>query len=566
MNVQYLVYSFMLFFLSLSSISAQQDSVYTAQSDSAWTIYKQKDYAKALKIYERLSEEYEFEKAGNHYNAACCASLVGSIDRAFYHLEKSIDFGFWERASLFKTDTDLDTLRKDNRFKPMIQRIEALVKQKVLNIRIKNSKLTHDSEGRPLRERALQQLEGFSSLSGKELYQKLSNFTISNPYHTDSIQTVCLWLPYADTLEIPYLIQLPSGFNNVSPSGLFIQLHGGVRHVNGYPSYLGPGSAQSWNRYFSKYANEQGLIAVYPYGTKWINWMYPDQGFDLIPKIIKQLKILLNIDEDRVFLCGHSNGATGSFSYAMKNQDPFAGFFGLNTHPQVYTGGTYILNLKNRNFHAISTDQDYYYPQGGIDSLLKLSQTSGFNFTNDLYKGFPHWFPEFDESEPAIKKMFEKTSETRRPTLPTELYWECDDVKHGQHSWLSIETLDTLAKAAPWHQQINFKVSNWVDVDDERKIIPDKTEEAFLFPRKSAAVKANYQSNTFEIETSRVKKIRLYFHPEMIDLEKPVRIIINGQQKWQGKLHYNVQCMLAQFRKTFDRKRVWIQEVVLEVE
>ena len=78
--------------------------------------------------------------------------------------------------------------------------------------------------------------------------------------------------------------------------------------------------------------------------------MTSDDGFFMIPKIVRTIKQSINIDDNKVFIAGHSNGATGTFSYLMKEPTMFAGFYGFNTHPKVYTGGTFIENTSNRSF------------------------------------------------------------------------------------------------------------------------------------------------------------------------------------------------------------------------
>lgn len=97
--------------------------------------------------------------------------------------------------------------------------------------------------------------------------------------------------------------------------------------------------------------------------------MGPDDGFFMIPEILKEIKQTINVNDDKVFISGHSNGATGSFSYLMKQQSPFAGFYGFNTQPKVRTGGTFIRNIANRSYFNISTDEDYYFPPAANDSL-----------------------------------------------------------------------------------------------------------------------------------------------------------------------------------------------------
>jgi predicted esterase len=161
-----------------------------------------------------------------------------------------------------------------------------------------------------------------------------------------------------------------------------------------------------WNRYYTKYADRDDVILVFPRASKQYNWMLSDDGFFMIPEMLKQIKKAINIDDNNVFIAGHSNGATGSFSYLMKQPTSFAGFYGFNTYPKVFTGGTFAENMKNRSFINFSTDEDYYYPPNANDDFTKLMKGISADYKEYRYNGFPHWFPQFDESEPAYEILF----------------------------------------------------------------------------------------------------------------------------------------------------------------
>lgn len=57
------------------------------------------------------------------YNVACFYALQGDVDRAIELLTKAVDHGWGDREWL-ETDSDLDSLRGDGRFKALIERIE----------------------------------------------------------------------------------------------------------------------------------------------------------------------------------------------------------------------------------------------------------------------------------------------------------------------------------------------------------------------------------------------------------------------------------------------------------
>ncbi|MEJ7678996.1 MAG: hypothetical protein WKG06_14315 [Segetibacter sp.] len=184
--------------------------------------------------------------------------------------------------------------------------------------------------------------------------------------------------------------------------------------------------------------------------------MFPDDGFIMIPNMVKDLKRYFNIDDNKVFISGHSNGATGVISYLLKSPNSFAGFYGFNTNPRIRTGGTFIRNALNRSYFNVATDKDYYFPVSGHDTLTKLALLSGIDWQNHVFHGFPHWFPQFKESAPAFKLMFQDMKTRVRNPFKHNLNWECDDVKYGQCDWISIEKLDTLAEKRTGKEKLTF--------------------------------------------------------------------------------------------------------------
>ncbi|MFI5163316.1 MAG: hypothetical protein ACHQHN_18700 [Sphingobacteriales bacterium] len=282
----------------------------------------------------------------------------------------------------------------------------------------------------------------------------------------------------------------------------------------------------------------------------------------MIPAILNQIKQIVNIDDNRVFITGHSNGATGSFSYLMKEPSPFAAFFGFNTRPRVATGGTYPRNILNRSYFNVSTDNDYYYPPDANDSLSVSMKKLGADYQDHRYNGFPHWFPQFDESEPAHRLLFDDLLKRKRNPFHPDIYWECDDTKYGRCDWLQINSLDTIGKAASWQQPINFPIKKWKILGPRNQLITkDTLVSAFKYAKRSGAVKANYNHNVFTIETSRVKSFSILLSPEMIDFKSPVTIIVNGTLYGKVIPRYDKDFLIEDFQKSADRSALWVSAV-----
>jgi tetratricopeptide (TPR) repeat protein len=58
-----------------------------------------------------------------YYNLACFYSLRGEVDKGFLELERALEFGF-DRVDWLERDRDLENLRRDERFKALVTRLD----------------------------------------------------------------------------------------------------------------------------------------------------------------------------------------------------------------------------------------------------------------------------------------------------------------------------------------------------------------------------------------------------------------------------------------------------------
>lgn len=80
-----------------------------------------KEYDKALKI--ALKAQKIADVGLTNYNVACMYSLTGNKDKAFEYLERAIKKGDFPRSitDQMESDSDLDSIRKDARYKKMLE-------------------------------------------------------------------------------------------------------------------------------------------------------------------------------------------------------------------------------------------------------------------------------------------------------------------------------------------------------------------------------------------------------------------------------------------------------------
>ena len=154
----------------------------------------------------------------------------------------------------------------------------------------------------------------------------------------------------------------------------------------------------------------------------------------------------------------------------------------------------------------------------------------------------------------------------RRNPFPCEIYRETDDVKYGQTDWLEIAELDTLSSRASWHKNNNFPITTWLAYNDKEELVSEQVnKKAFDFPRASGAVKAEYAKNVFRVQTSCVDVFRLYISPEMVDMNKKVKVYVNGKLKFKRKVKWDDAFLRQTFRCYYDRRQLWVNCIEIKV-
>lgn len=547
----------LLFLIAASQLKAQS---YTKLADSAlhlmWDAKDTVGYRNALNLYEKAFKLFpnEITQTG-FYKASVIASELKAYDKAFSYLDKLLAMNSeenttWGSLTFVYPQKEYENLFNDKRWPIVLGRAQNMKDTFFKNLKEKQEEFEKGS---------LKNVDLAKAKDGKQAYEMIKSY---NNFQSKKEINYSIKFKVTDSLNTSYLVSLPINYNPKKSYPVLFFLHGAVQG-NSLTAYQMPSWVlEGWNRFYTKYAAVNDVIMVYPKGSKKYNWMGPDDGFFMIPEMLKEIKQSINVDDDKVFITGHSNGATGSFSYLMKQQSPFAGFYGFNTQPKVRTGGTFIKNILNRSYFNVSTDEDYYFPPDANDSLNVIMTNLKADYQDHRYIGWPHWFPQFDESEPLYPMIFRDIAGRKRNPFQPTIYWESDDVKYGKADWIQINQLDTLSKPAKWQQTINFNIYKLLSYNKKDSlIVTDTLVKAFNFPRKSGVVKGYYKNNEFHLETSAVKSISILISPEMVAMDKPVTVYVNGIKKATHKAIYNKDFIIANFKETYDRKAVWADQL-----
>jgi predicted esterase len=287
-------------------------------------------------------------------------------------------------------------------------------------------------------------------------------FPVAEPGQAALRTTVCL-----DGVERPWVIYVPSSYDPACPTPLLVALHGGVSR----PEIIDDPLAHVEESEYLALAEMGGMLALYPYGQEGATW-WDEVGMANVRDLIRTAKREYNVDDDRVYMIGFSDGASAGFCHAMVAPSDYAAIVALNGHLGVGSLDgdlpTYAPNLANTPVYAVTTFDDQLYPSAAMRPAILLVQDAAGDIYYREFDGV-HEFTYADEELPRIARFLERHP---RDPFPSRIVWEVGDPKFGLCRWFSVDRI-ALAEAAPWHVDHNVAlvdemiVVGFIPADDE---------------------------------------------------------------------------------------------------
>ncbi|OGK10274.1 MAG: hypothetical protein A2W80_08315 [Candidatus Riflebacteria bacterium GWC2_50_8] len=248
----------------------------------------------------------------------------------------------------------------------------------------------------------------------------------------------------------PWVLYVPDTYWHKRQTPVLIVLHGGVSRADLSENPVEWAS----NSAFLTLARQNGWFAVFPCGQGGATW-WDEVGMSNIRSQLHLVKENYNIDDDRVYLAGFSDGASGGFLHAMVAPDDFAAVIALNGHMGVGSLDgklpTYAPNMANTPIYAVTTDQDGLYPTAMMSSTIAMAQKAGAQIFYRQLAG-THSFDYADTELPYIERFLDRHP---RNAIPESITWEAGDTKFGSCRWLQI-TKVLPVEPADWHKDHNI--------------------------------------------------------------------------------------------------------------
>jgi len=256
-----------------------------------------------------------------------------------------------------------------------------------------------------------------------------------------------------DGVERPWVLVPPSDYDPSQPTPLLVVLHGGVSRTTLMEDPL----AYASESHFVGLARDRGWFALLPFGQVDATW-WDEVGYHNIESLVRTVKREYNIDDDRVYMSGFSDGASAGFFFAMTMPTDYAAIVALNGHIGVGSldgdQPTYAQNMAAIPVYATTTFDDGLYPSWKMRGTIDMAQAAGADI---LYRELAgeHDLTPFAATEiPLVGDFLERHP---RDPFPPSIRWESTGPLFGRCRWISIDAYAP-CKTARWHRDHNVAI------------------------------------------------------------------------------------------------------------
>ena len=369
-----------------------------------------------------------------------------------------------------------------------------------------------------------------------EAYERLR----TGPEHSGDVPTGRLELTRANRngLLHRYVVIVPENYNPSRRYPVAFYLHGGVARPD-------PGPGGGWWRNYDDVTGYD-RIAVLPLSWNESLWWQGSQ-IENLRGILSDLKSVYNVDENRVYAFGSSDGGTGVYFLGFRDATPWAAFLpfigapGVLLNPSTGTDGLmHLANLTNKPLFIVSGETDQLYPARLMEPFLEAFRNVGVDFVFTVKPGGHNtrWWPEEAEN---IERFIEAHP---RDPHPERVRW-------------ATERTDRYNRA------------HWVVIDEIGPISGDAGRgalAALAADGLSGVMEAVRDGNTVTVDAYHVRRFTVLISPDVFDMRLPIRVIANGDVSFEGMVRPNVETLRKWAASDKDRTMLYAAEITVELE
>ena len=327
-----------------------------------------------------------------------------------------------------------------------------------------------------------------------------------------------------DGRELPTQVILPPGYTPERAWPAILAMHGGPYH---HPSDAGRGAihmADVWKRP----AADLGWLIVTPamvhvlaHESRPENPLpYEIMTASQMTSLMKEAARRFHVDPDRVIATGISLGANFAIAFAAARPDRFSGILAASSEGD---GREPLI----RNLALVPS----YALQGSLDRFVRDRRGARILAETQERLGHDSVYREFsDRGHESFQEYYQEAlqwlSARPRNAYPREI-WRIP------HSGI-----------IPISKRIH-----WLEVDNRLALVRAQVESG----------------NRIVVTARRAGRITLYLHDRLVDLDRPVEVLINGVSTHSGRVMRSLEVALEQRRMLGDPGRIYAAAITMDV-
>ena len=268
---------------------------------------------------------------------------------------------------------------------------------------------------------------------------------------------------------------------------LYISLHGGGGAA---PSV----NNQQWNNQKQLYKPDEGVYLAPRAITNTWDLHFVPEADAFYEAIIRYAVAAWDVNPDRVYIMGYSAGGDGVWRLGPRMADHWAAASMMAGHP----GDVRLESLRNTPFAIWCGGEDSAYDrnkecEARIKQMdaLQAADPEGYIHDGHIVPGKPHWMDGEDRAAVPWMQKF-----TRNP-YPDKVVWVQGDAMKGAFYWLGIPQSEA---------------------------------------QKGKELVASIEDNVVTIEKSDYSKVTVYLNDQLVNLDKPVKVVFGENVLFEGKL------------------------------
>lgn len=330
---------------------------------------------------------------------------------------------------------------------------------------------------------------------------------------------------------------LPKKYSRRKPVGVLLFLHGAIRQPP-------PGGGANEAAMFAPAVRDLDLIVVGPSTYSGVEWG-AGPCRELFRHALDFVKQHFNVDENRVYVAGDSDGGRGT--YAMIETE--ATFLACAVPVIGAPGGvTRFANLRNLPWFAINGETDTIFKIDSVRRLVEQMRQSGIDLEWKLLEGKghdPRFFLQHRDEVCAFLRAHP------RDPYPARVHWQVDASGGERAGAFPANTMRWLriVEAGASKSRGDFGDAGGPLIRGD-------------LPR----VEGRYAGNRVDVQTQGVTAYAVLVSDEMLDVERPVEVYTNGALSFRGLVEPDARVILEEARRFKDRKLVFLNRIDVRVD